>query len=406
MVTLNDNLMCCGCSACVNVCPTKCIELKEDNEGFLVPFFVEGTKCINCSKCEEVCPVINTIPEKEHFEKAYIVQNTDQKVRRESTSGGMWSAIASTVLANGGVVFGAMFDKDFNVIHAEIKTHNELSKSRNSKYVQSNLKNTYTEALNYLKEGKTVLFSGTPCQIEGLKNFVGNYENLITVDMVCYGIASPLIFRKYLEFQNRKPDKIYFRNKHNGYKFTTMSFFENDKEVYFNGSESDRYLRAYLSNNALRKHCYNCNFKKRYRISDFTLSDCFYPFVFNKEFDDDKGTTSVLVNSKKGIDLLKEMLEKGIIRAFEVSPYEMIKGDYYMIASAKYGDKRDAFLSEANSLSGNELFDKYFPDTAKIKLMRIARKLMLTFGIYRFIRNHRYLCYLKKVDEINKGRSK
>lgn len=205
MIEIAEKQNCCGCTACATVCPKKCIEMREDAEGFLYPM-VEKISCINCKACERVCPILNTKEGVPFQQAGYIVQNKDAKVLRESTAGGAFTAIARYVINNGGVVFGVELSKELVARHVYVESEQELYRFRNSKYVQSDLYRggVYRQTKSFLNQGKTVCFSGTPCQIEGLKSYLGKeYASLITVDVVCRAVPSPLIFRKYVEYQEK-----------------------------------------------------------------------------------------------------------------------------------------------------------------------------------------------------------
>lgn len=191
MIEIKDKKDCCGCWACENACPKHCISMVEDEEGFRYPQ-VDKDTCIDCHLCEKVCPVINAKADVVKIQKAFLLQHKDEKVLQESASGGAFTAIASYVLKRGGVVFGAAYDKDFQVTHQYVETYEDLKIFRNSKYVQSLMDNAYLQAKEFLKQGRMVCFSGTPCQLEGLLNYLRKpYENLVTVDVMCHSITSP-----------------------------------------------------------------------------------------------------------------------------------------------------------------------------------------------------------------------
>ena len=388
MIQIKDKKDCCGCGACMNACPHKCIDMVPDEEGFLYPF-VDATKCVNCNLCEKVCPIINVKPDKPFAQTAYVMQHKDEQVRRESTAGGAFTAIAEWVIQQGGIAFGASYDADFMVEHSYAESLEELSKFRNSKYVQSNTRDTYQKVKEYLRQGRWVCFSGTPCQVEGLNTYLGKkYEKLIAVDVVCHGIPSPLAWRKYLEMQKEKLgdfSQVLFPDKHYGYKYSTMSFFDRmGKNIYAYGIDTDPMTRAFFSDICDRPACYDCVFKKRYRVSDFTIWDCYSVFQFDKRLDDDKGTTRVLIHSDKGRRLVENI--KDAITWTEVTADELTIGVREMVESVGTNPKRDDFFTDAHTMSGNALYEKYFPETAKVKLARFARVGMCRIGIYAFVK--------------------
>lgn len=379
---------CCGCTACKNICPVNAIEMKEDKEGFLYPI-VNEEKCIKCELCKKVCPVLN-IKNETKEQHAYIFQNANDDVRRQSTSGGAFSAIAEKIIDKNGIVYGVIFDKDFNVIHKGIENKGELYKFRNSKYVQSNLNNVFKEVKENLEKDRWVCFSGTSCQIEGLKNFLRKqYEKLLLVDVVCRAVPSPLIWKKYLKLkkqENGDVSKIYFRDKLYGYKYSNFSVYDSQNNLrYHNGVESDPYLRAFFSNICDRPSCYNCKFKKLNRESDITLWDCFNVEKYNSKLDDDKGTTRILANTVKGKRFVEEL---GVTHNLEEIDVELATKNFLaMFQSVKYNSERSDFFEDVGKLEEKELFTKYFSDNITVKSERIIRKLLLKTGIYKKILN-------------------
>jgi len=360
----------------------------SDREGFLYPVFEED-KCIDCDACEKVCPIINSTKEKEFKQKAYIVQHKDDGIRRDSSAGGAFTAIATTIIQRGGVVFGAAYDENFQVLHTYVETIDNLYKFRNSKYVQSHLGNCFGQTKKFLIEGRWVCFSGTPCQIEGLYSFLGKtYEKLVLVDVVCHGIPSPLIWNKYLEYQKiheKQIDNICFRDKYYGYKYSTMSMIRNNKNVYHAGSQMDPMLRAFFSDICDRPSCYDCKFKKHYRLSDFTIWDCFTVRAFDKKLDDDKGTTRVLIHTPKGKQLFEEI--KTLVICKEIDPFKLVYGVKEMFESVTPNVKRTPFFEDAKQMDGRQLFQKYFPITTEVRIKTTIRKVILRLGMYSFAKD-------------------
>lgn len=383
MIRIDKKENCCGCTACAAICPKNCIEMKEDREGFRYPE-VDEEACVKCGACEKVCPIKKHEEEKQFEQKAYLVQHKNDDVRLESSAGGAFTAISEMVLEKKGVVFGAAYDENFQVHHIYVENKEDLRFFRNSKYVQSDLENTFSEVKNFLKENRWVCFSGTPCQIEGLNSYLGKkYDHLIMVDVVCHGIPSPLIWNKYLEYQKNKipqADNIRFRDKYFGYKYSTMSFVREGKNVYHAGSQADPMLRAFFSDICDRPSCYQCPVKKRYRVSDLTIWDCFSVYDFDKKMDDDKGTTRVLCHTEKGLNVIEKL--KKVANCKEVPADKIVAGVKEMFESVKMNPKRGAFFDDAQSMTGNELFEKYYPMTTKIKIKTLIRKTLLVTGIY------------------------
>lgn len=388
MINIINKSECTGCTACKSICPQKCIEMKQDEEGFLYPQ-VDKEKCINCGLCEKVCPVKNKKKNKKD-QHAYVFQNKDDKIRKDSTSGGAFTAIAEYVINRNGVVFGVQFDENFKVVHGKAESIEELAKFRNSKYVQSEVGNTFAEVKNELENGRVVCFSGTSCQIEGLKNFLRkDYENLILVDVVCRAVPSPLVWEKYLELkkkENADIKNIRFRDKFYGYKYSNFTIFnKDDKVTYHRGVESDPYLRAFFSNICDRPACYECRFKKLERESDITIWDCFNVEKYDSKLDDDKGTTRILTNSEQGEKVIEELSKEH--KLLEIGVSKATDGFLAMFQPVKKNDRRKEFFEDVNQLSDKELFEKYFPDNMKVKLERTARTILVKTGIYKKILN-------------------
>lgn len=380
-----DKTQCCGCSACESICSQKCISMVEDKEGFLYPN-IDMKKCVSCNLCEKVCPVLNVEGEHIFEQEAYVVQNIDERVCLQSTSGGAFTAIANEVIEEGGIVFGAAFDEDFNVKHIGTTSKDEIQKFRNSKYVQSDIRGTYSEVQKRIEEGQLVCYSGTPCQIEGLKRYLGKEsDRLITVDVVCHAVSSPLVWKKYVSMQKEKLGNsianIRFRDKQYGYKYSSMSFTDKSgKRIYSCGVESDLMCRAFFSNICDRPSCYSCVFKKQYRVSDFTIWDCFQVGRFSRKLDNDKGASRVLVHSDEGKKLFEKI--KDNFEYIQISPNDAVEGAKEMFESVSNNSRRKKFMEEIATLDTQTAFARYFPDNFKVKIERYIRMLLLKMRIY------------------------
>lgn len=301
---ISEKERCCGCGACYSCCPQNCITLREDNEGFLYPFINEA-KCIDCNLCKKVCPMLQFRTNDAQNLDAYIAYTSDNEIRRNSSSGGMFSLFAEYVIRENGVVIGAAFDQHFTVHHVAIDSIDELSILRGSKYMQSRIENTYQTTKKFLDNGRKVLFTGTPCQIEGLICYLGNYyDNLITVDILCHGVSSPVVWEKYLSEQEKNyganAQQIIFRHKKYGWKKYAILLKFLNGNVYSNIFTEDPYMKLFLSDICLRPSCYICPFKNVHRNSDISIGDCWGVQMHSPEMDDDLGTSVVLIHSLKG----------------------------------------------------------------------------------------------------------
>lgn len=389
MIEIKDKADCCACTACSSICPQKCIVMNYDNEEFKYPI-IDTNKCIDCGLCERVCPIINNSEEVKKEQKAFLINIKDEDIRKQSTAGGAFTGIAEYVLDRNGVVYGASFDESFKVNHMSVDKKEDLYKFRGSKYVQSDLRDTFKEVKTFLEQGRTVCYSGLPCQIEGLKSFLKNdYPNLIMVDVACHAVPSPLVWRKYLNFIKCKLNakqikRAVFRDKSEyGYKYSMMTV-ETDNGIYSEGIDTDPYLRAFFSDLSDRPSCYNCKFKKQYRVSDFTIWDCFIVENFHKSLDDDKGTTRVLIHSEKGYEIFNEIKENYNFK--EVEPAELVNNVKEMFYSVSENKLREKFFADVNIMKEEEFFNTYFPINTRVKVERFTRKFLAKLGIYKIVK--------------------
>ena len=382
---------CCGCSACMNVCPVHAITMTQDDEGFIYPC-VDEKKCINCGKCKLVCKIENPIREEIKNQKGYILQYNNEQILMESTSGGAFTAISEYIIRKGGTVFGASFDNNFTVKHTFVDKIADLKIFRNSKYVQSEIGESYKNVKKFLDENRFVCFSGTPCQVEGLKSYLYSYgkkyiesDKLLLIDIVCRAVPSPKMLEIYKNInleKNEKIESIKFRDKEPyGYDYSQMSMKTNKKKIN-NGVETDVYLRAFFDDLSDRPSCYSCKFKKRYRESDITLWDCFIAYDFDKDFDNNKGATRVLTHSMKGEKIINEIKNNSNIIIKEFDANKIIKGSKELVRSVKYNSNRKSFFSDMQNMSNEKFIKKWFKDTFKVKTERIIRHTTEKLGIY------------------------
>ncbi len=306
-----DNVHCTACGACLQTCKLNAITMKYSEDGFLYPA-IDREKCVECGACEKVCPLSST-DHRDTLKQSYAAVSKSQTVLSNSTSGGVFFEMAKYVLSVGGYVFGCAFDDSFRAKHICITEADSLSLLQGSKYVQSDIGNTYCETEKYLKLGKAVLFSGTPCQIDGLKHYLKkDYENLYTCDVICHGVTSQKFFDKYLEWYQKKHKIVVkdysFRSKENsGWSSAGMVKGTNAKGLavkrklfYYN----DYYYFYYMNGSMFRENCYECRYANANRVSDFTLGDFWGVEKFNMPFNTDNGCSLMIVNTEKGSALL------------------------------------------------------------------------------------------------------
>ncbi len=313
MIDIKEKYKCCGCEACIQVCPQQCISMTEDSEGFRYPK-VDIQRCIGCILCEKVCPVINqSEPRRPIVVKAAV--NPDEDVRMASSSGGVFSLLAENVIRREGVVFGVRFDEDWSVMHDYAETLDGLLAFRGSKYLQSRIGKSYRKAEYFLKQGRCVLFSGTACQIAGLKKFLRrDYENLYTIDVVCHGVPSPKVWKSYLQSKfGGKIDEICsvnFRNKLYGWKDYGLQINCRNGKVVYEPFRESLFMKCFLKDLDLRPSCYDCPAKGGKSGSDITLGDFWGVQRYFPELDDDKGLSAVMINSEKGKSLFEAVVSK------------------------------------------------------------------------------------------------
>ena len=383
MINIIDKKNCCGCNACVQHCPKSCITMQEDGEGFLYPI-VDQEVCIDCGLCEKVCPVLNQGEERKPLQ-VYAANNPNEEVRMQSSSGGVFTLLAETIIQEGGVVFGVRFNDDWEVIHDYTETKEGLAAFRGSKYVQSRIGESYCQVERFLKKGRKVLFTGTPCQIAGLNLFLRKeYDNLLTVDFICHGVPSPGVWKSYLEelialkgnqknsvLSHSKPiilnsirdiSRIEFRNKRLGWKkfsfALTLSVPDGHKTkntvLLSEPYNENIFMKGFLADLFLRPSCYACPAKCLKSGSDITIGDYWGIQNVMPEIDDDKGICCLMVNTDKGGQLLssKEWVE------YRKSDYStVIKYNIACVVSVAPNLKRKLF------------FDKYQKTNSLIRLI-------------------------------------
>lgn len=313
MIEIKDKSQCCGCEACVQRCPKQCISLVEDKEGFLYPQ-VDKNVCVDCRLCEKVCPVINQFDERQP-QVVYAAINSDSDVRQSSSSGGIFSALADAVLSQGGVVFGVCWDRDWRLIFDYAESKEDLSCFRGSKYLQAHVGDAYIKAEQFLKSGRQVLFTGTPCQIAALRRYLKkDYDNLSMIDVICHGAPSPQVWKKYLDEQLRLIEQnrgskyqitaVNFRDKSVGWKNYNFSIglkrADGEVEYFTQPSSQNIFMRGFLRDFYLRPSCYSCRAKSGRSGSDITLGDFWGINELRPDIDDDRGISAITINSDKG----------------------------------------------------------------------------------------------------------
>ena len=367
---------CTGCGLCSNVCPAECIKMEGDSEGFYYPF-VNQKICVVCGRCEKYCYNTVTNPPKEvHVYAAY---NKDLIRRLKASSGGIFELLSREVLSRQGVVFGVKMD-GLEAIHTYVETLEDLDLLLGSKYMQSDVGRSYQQVKEFLQEGRWVLFSGTPCQVDALLKFLGEKpECLLTVDFICHGISSPKVFEKYIDENvelNGNPTQICFRDKTEGWNDFSMAMITEKGQYYRKNMHEDVYLQSFLKNMNLRRSCFNCVFRTVARVSDLTLGDFWGCENIWKDWMENKGYSLIFVQNEKGKKFWNS-IQNGIISR-EVDLEKVLAYNQSMLISPWDKYSRDLFFKmirketiadSIKKVEKNDMFKKI-----KRKWWKICRK--------------------------------
>lgn len=373
---------CTGCMACVQKCPRQCISMVEGEFGFLYPQ-VNREQCVDCHFCEQICPV-NKDVERPTVQKAFAVVHKNPDVVNDSTSGGAFTAFAKLMLQKSGVIYGCSMD-NFQVHHIRVDKEEKLIRLRGSKYVQSNTEDTYRQAESDLRNGKTVLYSGTPCQIAGLKKFLGKpYENLFTIDIICHGVGSQKYFDKFLDDLARRLGKVLeikFRSKrYVGWSCGGMVVSLSEKgnknvQPFYN--HENYYYSYFLSGDIYRKSCYSCPYASMERQGDITLGDFWGVESLKLTINSYRGCSLVLANSEKGERVLKQLSD---IECVEVKLKDAMKHNSQLVHPSELKDQRNLRILEYETMSGEQIQHVYIKNNKKV-LLKGKIKTMIPYSL-------------------------
>lgn len=367
MINIERKENCAGCSACVDICDQKAITLVTDIEGFWYPK-VNLELCTNCGLCEKTCPELHIEelkPGHNEVPTVLAAYHKDDETRRESTSGGLFSALANKMYDEGGYVGGSVYTDDFSAQHIVSNNRGDLLRIRGSKYFQSDITGLFKQIKKLLIAGEKLLVCGAPCQMAGLRLFLEKeYENLIVIDFICLGINSPKIFHKYLEsLENQfgaKAVSVQAKNKDLGWRSLSYKIkFANDK-VYQREGIKDDFIRGFLSTHCIsRPTCYQCKYKGFPRISDITLGDFWGIENVDRTMDDNMGTSAVLLNTRKGIAFFDSIKNKIVTKEVKLS--DVLPGNQALLRSITLpAINRDAFYKDADKLPFDVVLKKYY----------------------------------------------
>lgn len=362
MLKLCDRIHCSGCSVCHDVCPRGAISMIADKEGFLYPR-IDENKCINCGLCARACSSNNRFAPRTPL-AVYAAKVKDAELRLVSSSGGVFSFLARQILAKGGKVYGAAFDKrDWSVEHIGVSDEEELAELRGSKYVQSRTAGIYRDVKAALQSGIPVLFTGTPCQIAALRAYLNlqpltSTSNLYLVDVVCHGVPSPMVWQKYLDWQceaalaqgrgsapaeGRNIRRISFRRKNCGWKRYSLSLrFANDKE-YLCQFHDDPYMQVFLSELISRPSCHACFHKGQRSGADITLGDFWGIDTCKPDFYDERGISAVLINTPKGEFFWSNI--RSYVDSVHMQYDDVVRENSALVISTKANRRRGKFFN-------------------------------------------------------------
>lgn len=380
MIQIKNKAKCTGCTACANICGNHAITMNYDKWGHSYPT-VNIDLCTECGLCEKICPLLHNenIPSDKNLENLsiYAAYNKNSQERKQSTSGGIFPLLARYILSGGGIVYAAKFDENYHIEHAALEHENELNAFRGSKYAQSDLSDIFRKIRSNLKSRK-VLFVGTPCQVAGLKSFLyKDYPNLYTCDFICMGISSPVIWEAYLDsYWNRKEIKhIFFKDKRLGWHNWRMLIEDNKGEHLYKGLENP-FFYSYLTHITYRPSCFTCPFRTIKRISDFTIADCWGIDKVNPDFDDNKGCTTIILQSEKAKDVFQKISDMLYVTDYKVEDIKQYN-PYSIKPISKHKDTEafyDTYLKKGFKTASKKYLHKRTSSSTKTIIKNIINK--------------------------------
>lgn len=376
---------CYGCGACVNICPRDTIHMEPNEEGFLYPV-IDEAECIDCGKCKKVCPIYTDIRVEKAEQSYFAVKHKDMDVIENSSSGGVFTALADAVRDKGGIIYGVLMDEKFSVVHRRTSTKEECDLLRGSKYVQSDMNTVMQQMEADLKEDRYVMFTGTPCQVAGVKNFLIEKrllsEKVLLCDFICHGVASPGVWKSYVDYfaekYNTGLQKYFFRGKKQGWHQCYPVIYANNQELSEGYRDKESFLLLYQTCYINRKSCYSCKYTSYDREADITFGDFWNIQSVNPQMDDNKGTSQVLINSEKGRKWLKACGEA-------IYSKECTKEDVWQ-PHLEYPNaipkKRETFWMEYRKKNFKDIIVKYGQGDWLVKAKRRLTPILKRTGLY------------------------
>ena len=391
MIDYDFDKNCYGCRNCENICPTKAIKMKENNEGFLMPV-IDKEKCINCGLCDKKCPFLNIEENEEKIKlnKWYACYMKDEKKREESSSGGIFPILAEWILKNDGYVCGCIWNKKLEAIHIVTNKPEDINKMKGSKYVQSDLKEVVVEIKVLLRKNKYVLFTGTPCQVAAIKSYFQNEQNLYAMAVICEGVASPKVWRKYKEYteklNNSKLKNVKFRSKDIGWEPPVMKeFFDNGKVKSQLTYSTNMYGKGYLQGLYYRKSCNNCEYKFKNYNADLIVGDLWGADKELLKETKNKGISAVLINTKKGERIFNEIQNKIIFKLIDAK--KVIEQNKMVVQSMECHINRDKFFKNLDEVEINKIINRNLKFKKSTLIKNLIKEIAYKTKTYNLIRN-------------------
>lgn len=368
-----DNmLLCTGCAACKNICPTGAINMVENAEGFLYPK-IDAAHCVGCGQCENVCQIFHRDKPADRKAVMFAAVNKDNDVLGQSSSGGVFAALADIIAQRDGIIVGCLFDESMTAVHKAVEARKGYSQFQGSKYVQSDIGGTYIEVEKYLQEGRRVLFTGTPCQVKGLQLFLGkDCANLLTADLICHGVPSPKLWHEHLSYLEKKNGKeivsYRFRGKYRvGWSLYYYYYYKGEKKPKHGYAQLDPFYAAFLNGENYRECCYRCNFAALPRVGDFTIGDYWGVEKHHHGLQANRGVSLLLLNTAKAKDLLGDIEAR-----MEITPTKeewATEYNHNLVRPTERPEERDRFyINVFNDAARWENEFYHSPDVIKLRI--------------------------------------
>lgn len=391
IIQFKEKKDCCGCAACMNICPKQAITMKPDADGFVFPK-IDHDLCIECGKCIKVCAYQNIPISGGEPLATYVAINKSKDILLSSASGGIFGALANLIFERSGVVFGCAYNDDMEAEHIYVENSLDIKKIQGSKYVHSNINTTYTEAKDFLEDGRWVLFTGTPCQIAGLKSYLGiHYDKLITTDIICHGVPSVDFLNGYIKYLEKKlggrVTNINFRDKSKGWGHVEKIIYEKGGRIRENLLQpfNSYYHSYFLEGDILRENCYECKYACGSREGDFTMGDYWGIEKAHPEIETKNGVSVFLVNSKKGMLLVDEISR--YINLTESTFGQAREQNEQLNRPTVKSDKRDVILKTWSDGGYKAVADEFYKANKK-KIIIAKFKMLIPTSIKKAIKKN------------------